>query len=104
MRKVEDEAPAASWLMRSGSISEQMARQHQVFWHRPMSHCTSRNIHLRCPLRLEGMLGDPRDTLWHGWGWKSPFFQRKDVQEVPLLLSPGLQPWEALPTHPRGVP
>lgn len=44
-------------------------------------------------------MGDPRDMLWHGWGWKSPFFQRKDVPEVPLF-----QPWEASPGHPRDVP
>lgn len=93
MRKVEHEAPAASWLRRSGSISEQRARKRQVFWHRQMSHCPSRNIHLQCPLQLGGIPWGIQGTCCGMAGsWKSPFFQRKDVQEVPLFLSPGLQP------------
>lgn len=72
MRKVGDEAPAASWLRRSGSISEQRARKRQVFWHRQMSHCPSRNIHLRCPLQLGGVLGDPRDLLGMAGAGRAP--------------------------------
>lgn len=108
MRKVGDEAPAASWLKRSGSISEQMARKRQVFWHRWMSHCTSRNIHLWCPLQLGGMLGTQGTSCGMAGAGRAPSsrgrMSKRSLCSCPLASSHGRLHQPTPEMSPEGFP
>lgn len=107
--KMGDEAPAPSWLRRFGFISEQMARKRQVFWHRQMSLCTSRNIHLQCPLQLGGIPWVPQGT-WCGMtgAGRAPSsrgrMSKRSLCSCPLASSHGrlLQPTPGM--SPEGCP